>query len=122
MNELIHEHALWARQLLRELRSALDQGAALLAQACLVDGKLAARRLDAKQVASFELAWAGAELLAAEAVLTALDADADELQARLALVFTVDAITSLLDRLDVVHDEMDADATVVSAIVRQRPA
>ena len=121
MNELIYEHVRSARQLLRALRSALDQGTALLAQACLIDGKLAAGRLDAKQVASFELAWAGAELLAAEAALTALDAEADELQARLALVFTIDAITSLLDRLDVVHDEVNADATVVSAI-RRDPA
>ncbi|MDR6861111.1 acyl-CoA dehydrogenase family protein [Variovorax guangxiensis] len=116
MDEPIHEHARWARQLLRALRAALDQGTALLAQACLVDGKLAARRLDAKQVSSFELAWAGAELLAAEAALAALDAEADELQARLALVFAVDAITSIFDRLDVVYDEVTADATVLSAI------
>lgn len=116
MTELIHEQIRVARQLLVSLRSVLDQSTALLAQACIVDGKLAARRLDAKQVASFELAWAGADLLAAEAAVTTLDPETDELQARLALVFAVDAITSLLDRLDIVHDEVDADAPALRAI------
>jgi (2S)-methylsuccinyl-CoA dehydrogenase len=121
MPEMMDELVCSARQLLGTLRPALDCGAAALARACSADRKLNSRKLDDKQLASFELAWAGAELLAVEAGLAALD-DADhELQTRLTLVFAVDAIISVLDRLEVVYDEAGADAAAVRAI-RTDPA
>ena len=81
------------RRLLADLRTAFERTVAILAQACTVDGALSARRLDERQSASYELALASADLLAAEA---AVGADANErldgLDARLALAFAAEAI------------------------------
>jgi (2S)-methylsuccinyl-CoA dehydrogenase len=74
---------------------------------CSVGGKFAAAALDAHQVPSFELAWAAAELLAAETALGGLHDGSSELDVRLALLFTSDAIVSLLDRLDALQVDLD---------------
>jgi (2S)-methylsuccinyl-CoA dehydrogenase len=91
-----------ARTVLARLRAALAAATQALARRCSVDGRLGARQLDAEQVPCFELAWAAAELLAAETALDALHAGSIELDRRLALLFAADAAASLLDRLDAI--------------------
>ena len=80
-----------ARQSLATLRVVFDQVAAALAQRCGDGQHLGGRKLDEQQVASFELAWAAADLLAAETGIAALHANSGELDTRLALLFAVDA-------------------------------
>ena len=105
-----------ARAVLVRLRSAFDAGTVALARACTIDGKLSSPKLDAQQVASFELAWAAAELLAAETGIAALESGSDPLQVRLALLFGADAIGSVLDKLDVVYAESGIDDAPLRAI------
>ena len=98
-------HIQSAAAMLVHLRSLFDAGVQALSQRCLEDGRLSARRLDAHQVASFEMAWAGAELLAAETAVGTLKPASDKLEVQLALVFAVDAAISILDRVDVIYAE-----------------
>ncbi|MBC5782367.1 acyl-CoA/acyl-ACP dehydrogenase [Ramlibacter sp. USB13] len=96
-----------AHHVLSVLRSSVDQAAAALAAQCTVSGKLDARKLDALQVPSFELAWAAAELLAAENAISLLRPDSRDLDRQLALLFAVDAATSVLARLDAIALDVD---------------
>ena len=99
-----------ARRLLADVRAAFERTAASLARACAVDGALSARRLDERQSASYELALASADLLAAEA---AVGVDASErldgLDARLALAFAAEAIVAVLARLQTIGLDLDLD-------------
>ncbi|WP_286848749.1 acyl-CoA dehydrogenase family protein, partial [Hydrogenophaga sp. 70-12] len=116
MNTALQRPLADASAVLARLRSLFDAGVLVLARHCLENGRLSARRLDAVQVPSFEMAWAGAELLAAETAIAALTPDSDPLDARLALVFTVDAVVSLLDRLDAMLAETGEDPAAVDAL------
>lgn len=109
MDDTMERQLTAARDVLALLRPALDAGVSALARACARDGRLDNRLLDAQQVASFEMAWAGAELLAAETSVAALKPTAAPLQAQLALVFTVDVVVSVLDRLETVYAEAGLD-------------
>lgn len=93
-----------ARALLSQLRPLFQEGVSALAGACALDGKLDSARVDEQQVQTFEIAWACADLLAAETALARLDGDA--LQSRLALLFAVDAIAALLPRLEALYIEL----------------
>jgi (2S)-methylsuccinyl-CoA dehydrogenase len=93
-----------ARQVLQALRAAFDQATAALARRCAVDGRLDARRLDAEQVASFELAWAAADLLAAETATGSGQSSA--LDQQLAVLFAADAAVAVLDRLEALFLEL----------------
>lgn len=95
-----------ARHVLSHLRTALDGAAAALARQCSEGGRLASRRLDALQVPSFELAWAAAEVLAAENAIGLLGAASPEPDRRLALLFAADAAVSALDRLDAIGADL----------------
>ena len=97
------------RRLLGRLRPLFDQATRALAEACSVDGRLDATRLDARQVESFELAWASADLLAAETVMASLAADASTLDRQLALVFAVEAIASVCQRLEALTLDLRLD-------------
>ncbi len=99
------QHIQGATAVLARLRSLFDAGVLALSQRCVKDGRLSAKELDAHQVASFEMAWAGAELLAAETAVGALTPDSEKLDVQLALVFAVDAAIAVLDRLDVICAE-----------------
>ncbi|PKO63836.1 MAG: acyl-CoA dehydrogenase, partial [Betaproteobacteria bacterium HGW-Betaproteobacteria-16] len=99
-------HVVAAQALLARLRPLFDQGVGALAKTCTHGGRLDAARLDEHQVATFELAWASADLLAAETALARLDAGSSELQSRLALIFAVDAIGALLPRLEALCIEL----------------
>lgn len=99
------QHTQSAAAVLEQLRSLFDAGVQALSQRCLEDGRLNSKKLDAHQVANFEMAWACAELLAAETTIGALTPASEKLDVQLALVFAVDAAISMLDRLDVIYAE-----------------
>jgi len=105
-----------AAAVLARLRRVFDAGVHTLGQNCLEDGRLSTQRVDALQVANFEMAWAGAELLAAETAIAALDSTSDLLDVQLALVFVTDAVISLLDRLDVMYVEAGLDLAQVDGL------
>jgi (2S)-methylsuccinyl-CoA dehydrogenase len=92
------------------LRHAFEDATRALAERCAVGARLDNARLDAEQVASFELAWAAADLLAAENAVASLRADSSELDLRLALLFAADACGAVLGRLDTLFAELDLDA------------
>lgn len=121
MNEAIQQQLGLARQVLAVLRPAFDAGVAALARRCAPEGRLANRALDAQQVASFEMAWAGADLLAAETGVGVVGPDTAPLDAQLALVFTVDAVVAVLERLDTVYAEAQLDVAPLRAL-RDAPA
>jgi (2S)-methylsuccinyl-CoA dehydrogenase len=96
-----------ARGVVRRVRAVFDATAQALGRRCARRGKLDSARLDANQFATYELALACADLVAAE---TALDGHhATPLDARLALIFVTSAIRQTLARLDALGFEL-ADA------------
>jgi (2S)-methylsuccinyl-CoA dehydrogenase len=105
-------------RLLAQLRVALDQACASLAAHCAEGGKLDTGRFDEQQVPSFELAWASAELLAAERALASLDAQTGALDRRLVLAFAVEAMGLVRDRLEALFAELDLADTTLHAISR----
>ena len=121
MNPLMQQALDDAALVLGRLRSLFDAGVQALGRQCLDNGRLNARRLDALQVPGFEMAWAGADLLAAETAIAAASSASDPLDASLALVFTVDAVVALFDRLDVVFAEAGLDLAEVDQL-RASPA
>jgi (2S)-methylsuccinyl-CoA dehydrogenase len=121
MAEPMQQELANASAVLARVRALFDASVLALAQRCQEGGRLNAKRLDEQQVASFEMAWAGAELLAAETAIAALTPASVPLDARLALVFTVDAVVALLDRLDVMLADTGQDPAAVDAL-RTLPA
>ncbi|HZN46471.1 MAG TPA: acyl-CoA dehydrogenase family protein [Ramlibacter sp.] len=105
-----------ARQSLAALRVVFDRVAAALAQRCGDGQRLSGRKLDDEQVASFELAWAAADLLAAETGIAALHADSGELDTRLALLFAADAGTAVLGRLETLSLELGLPLAALRAL------
>jgi (2S)-methylsuccinyl-CoA dehydrogenase len=87
-----------------------------LARRCSVDGALDSARLDREQVAGYELAFAGAELLAAETLLAELTQASSELDVRLALTYAAEAFRSVEDRLEQVTFDLDADCAPPGAV------
>jgi (2S)-methylsuccinyl-CoA dehydrogenase len=116
MNEDLQRQVESARGVLAGVRAAFDAGVLALAGACARSGRLDNTKLDAQQIASFELAWAAAELVAAETSINALTSASAELPRRLALTFAVDAVVSVLDRLDVVYAEGGRDAAPLAVL------
>ena len=110
------QHAEGARFVLARLRTLFDAGVQALAQRCLDGGRLSAKRVDERQVASFEMAWAAAELLAAETAIEALKPASKPLDVELALVFTADAMIALFNRLDVMYAESGLDLADVDRL------
>ena len=78
MDGALVEHRALASEVLGHARVAFDAAALAMARRCSRDGRLDNTRLDAAQVASFDLAWAAADLLAAVRA-----GDQDRLAARL---------------------------------------
>lgn len=110
-------HAAAARHVLGALRSAFDVATVALAGRCSgPGGRLSGERLDAHQVASFELAWAGAELLAAETGLALLHEESSGLDVRLALLFASDAAAAVLARLDAIFLDLGLDLAPLRAV------
>ena len=115
MDDLQWRHVETAQRLLGRLQPMFDGGVAALAAACALDGKLQSDRLDACQIVSFELAWARADLLAAETVVMGLFAESSDLDVRLSLIFGVEAIALVLPRLEMLYLELDLDLAVLQA-------
>jgi (2S)-methylsuccinyl-CoA dehydrogenase len=90
---------------LSKLRALFDAAVATLEKKCMDDGKLQSKKLDQHQIGCFEIAWAGAELLAAETYVKIPDGS-DNLDKQLAALFAIDAITAILPRLEVVYLEL----------------
>ncbi|WP_423460171.1 acyl-CoA dehydrogenase family protein [Ottowia sp. VDI28] len=105
-----------AGTLLARLRVVFNAALETLGQRCLEHGRLSNRLLDTQQVTSFEVAWAGAELLASETAIAALTPDSHPLDAQLALIFTVDAVIAIFDRLDIIHTEIGVDQAVMGEL------
>ena len=88
-----------AAQALAAMRDSFTDLTRQLAMLCCIDGKLDAARLDRAQLACYELAFARAELLAAEISLDAAVGGSGELDGRLGLTFVVEAVDSVRMRL-----------------------
>ncbi|HET7097127.1 MAG TPA: acyl-CoA dehydrogenase [Casimicrobiaceae bacterium] len=98
------------------LDGAFNAAVATLASRCAKDGKLDDARLDAEQWASYELALAAADLLAARTLLDANE-KGTELDAMLALAFTTEAIVGVANRLQSVYAAGGIDAAALNALV-----
>src|ERR1700683_4546696 len=97
-----------ASQLLGQIRASMDLATRALAHRCVLNGKLDTATLDAQQIPSFELAWASAELLAAEnALATAAAGGVGELDNTLFLVFAAETISLVRSRLELINVELD---------------
>lgn len=105
MQALPQAHAI--ATLVKDLQAVHEQAVATLASQCVSEGKLNSDRLDARQVASFELAWSSAELLAAERAVDVLAAPRVELDERLSAVFIAEALCLVRDRLEGVLLDLD---------------
>ena len=105
--------------------------AALLGSARRMLGALRAdaARLDQRQLVSYELALASADLLAAETSVgpiaeadvagrdgAAADSAPEDFDARLALVYAADAIGAVFDRLQAIGIELDRDLAALDRI------
>ncbi|HEY1944769.1 MAG TPA: acyl-CoA dehydrogenase family protein [Roseiarcus sp.] len=92
-----------ARACLKALRASLDTTTVDLARACGRDERGFGAGADRRQIATFELAWAAADALAAETAVLALGPDARPLDIGLGLLSAVDAIVAVSDRLDTIR-------------------
>ncbi|MEJ5991252.1 acyl-CoA dehydrogenase family protein [Ramlibacter sp. PS3R-8] len=106
MDPTLQQQAAAAGRCLATLRRAFDDAAGALAARCAPAGPLDNARLDAQQIASFELAWAAADLLAAENAVASLRPDSAELDLRLALLFTAEACAAVLPRIETLFAEL----------------
>jgi (2S)-methylsuccinyl-CoA dehydrogenase len=93
------------------LRAVFRTQVSRVARACCVDGVLEPELLDRWQLPSYELAFAAAELLAAETVLRRSVAAGSELRARLGVTFAAELCRGLLARLRQVALDLADDAT-----------
>lgn len=102
--------------LLARLRPLFERATQALAQSCAETGVFDARRFDARQVASYELAWASADLLAAETAIQGVGSGANALETGLALVFGIDAIAAVLARTEMLFLELGLELAPVQAL------
>jgi (2S)-methylsuccinyl-CoA dehydrogenase len=105
------------RELLVQTRSFFEYAVQALAQQCSVSGALDSERVDIQQPACFELAWASADLLAAETVMStsdASDAVPSALNVQLSLCFAVEAIQAVIQRLESIYRDLDLDTSALS--------
>lgn len=105
-----------AKQLLGRLRPVFQQTVGALALSCSEGGRLQGTLLDEHQVSCHEASWACADLLAAETVLAQLGVQPDEQDLRLGLIYCVEAVASLLERLGFLCLELDLDPGPLHAL------
>jgi (2S)-methylsuccinyl-CoA dehydrogenase len=91
--------------ILSDLRRLFNSAVFTLAKKCTDNDKLNNRKLDEYQIAVFEIAWASAELLAAETYVN-IPIASEKLDKQLAGLCAIDAITAIVPRLEVVHLEL----------------
>ena len=102
-----------AQSLLAQFQTFFAQATKALAQRCAKGGKLDARLLDDHQGLSYELAFANADLLAAQALA---GQQADALDSALGLAFASEAVDSVLARLTTIFVECDLDDAPLRAL------
>lgn len=103
--------------LLSRLRATFDSAVSALARRCAAGGtQVDAALFDEFQVEAFELAWTCAELLAAETYLNEVTPQTAEVEAALAAVFAVDAISACLPRLEAVHLALGLNLDALQAL------
>lgn len=107
----LHDSLRTAQALVQQCQTLHQRGIDALARDCQSARGLSAERLDQHQLLSFELAWTSAELLAADTALNQVAQTPDSLDAELALVFTVEAITAVLPRLEMLYLELSLEAS-----------
>jgi (2S)-methylsuccinyl-CoA dehydrogenase len=105
-----------AARVIGQLRAAFDEATLRIARAASVNGRLDAALLDRHQIDSFEIAWACADIAAAETLLAAVDAGWSDADRRLALVFCSDAVSASLERLGAMALEAPDAAAVLADI------
>lgn len=105
-----------AAALLARLRPFFELAVRSLATDCTVDGRISAARLDQRQLVSFELAWASADLLAADTLVGRIGPETPELDRRLALIFVVEAISAVIARLEFIGLELGLDLAGLQAL------
>ena len=110
-----------ARAVLAGLNAAFDGACAALAHACAQSAPLDARRLDARQLdiqqlACHELAWARADLTAAQTLFDALEPGAPTVECQLAAVFSAEAAGASLARLESMHLDLGLDPAPLHAL------
>jgi (2S)-methylsuccinyl-CoA dehydrogenase len=88
-----------------------------LAAACSSGGVLSAKALDRHQIPSYELALAGAELLAAETVLEARSQPRSELGLRLSLTHAVESILTVGSRLQRIALDANWDSAALDTLL-----
>ncbi|MCE3273618.1 MAG: acyl-CoA dehydrogenase [Ramlibacter sp.] len=118
MEPTLQQQLAAAGRCLTALRRAFDDAALALARRCAPAGRLDNARLDAEQVASFELAWAAADLLAAENAVASLRPGSAEVDARLALLFSAEAGASVLARMETLFAELGLAPDALDALRR----
>jgi (2S)-methylsuccinyl-CoA dehydrogenase len=101
--------------LLSATRVLFERAVAALAAQCTVGGKLDAKRLDEQQLASYEIAWTAADLLAAQTLADA-EHELNPLDARLAGLFAAEAIGAVLRRLETIFLDLGLDAHDLHAL------
>ena len=99
--------------MLRGLRTVFWAQVRHLASACCVEDVLNGELLDRQQVPSYELAFAAAELLAAEIMLSRPAATSSDLRGRLAVTFVAELCRTLLERLQRVALDIEDDAALL---------
>ncbi|MCC6198486.1 MAG: acyl-CoA/acyl-ACP dehydrogenase [Burkholderiales bacterium] len=104
-----------ARTLLDTLDATFRAAVGTIAARCAEGGKLDDALLDAQQWASYELALAAADLLAARTLLDAARKGA-ALDAALALAFATEAIVGVGNRLQAIYAAADLDATPLHVV------
>jgi (2S)-methylsuccinyl-CoA dehydrogenase len=116
MDTLQHAAVQDAATLLARLRPSFALAVRSLAEACTVHGRINAALLDERQLVSFELAWASADLLAADTLVDRIGSTTPDTDRRLALIFVVEAIGAVLARLEFIHLELDLDLAGLQAL------
>jgi (2S)-methylsuccinyl-CoA dehydrogenase len=106
----LRELALVAGAILRKLRDGFECVSSDLARICAGGGSaLDPRRLDEQQIPCYELAAAGAELLAAETAVSQVSQTSSLLDLRLALTCAAEAVGTVGDRLLLAGIDLDTD-------------
>lgn len=102
---------------LKNFRRLIETVTSALSERCQSHGRLDNKLLDQWQVPCFELAWASAELLAAEGALKAVSDHKDELNQRLVMVYIGEAMVSTRDRLEAIMLELEMDSSELSSLL-----
>lgn len=97
-----------AGSVLKQIRALLEEAIVAVARRCASDGKLSDKMLDENQLASYEIAMASAEVLAAE-VAYSRALRASTLDRGITYVFVADSAVSALGRLETVFVEVGID-------------